>query len=190
MKTFAILVGATLVLANALPAFADHGRFGRKSLVDIDANIGGHRGQVASVDANVKGAADIDIDVGGNRGGRGYQRDYNNGCNTGCNNGNDDHGWKQQRGGNGSLVDVDVNSAGRGRSNSLVDLDVNTASRGRSNSLIDLDVNAGRGRGMGASRGGLLDLDLNLGGQSRSGNYGRRSTGCNNGCDFGGGVGN
>lgn len=182
MKTFAILTAATLVLATALPAFADHNRFGRK-LVDVDANLGGHRGQVASVDANVKGVADVDIDVGGNRGGRGYQREYNGGCNTGCNDNNNDHGWKQQRGGNGSLVDVDVNSGRRGGNGALVDLDVNTNQRGR-NSLVDLDV-------LSSKRGSGL-LDLNIGGQSRGGgNYGRRSTGgCNNGCDFGGGVGN
>lgn len=64
MKTIAILAAASLGLLAAMPASADNRRHGNsKPLIDVGATVGGKHNPLASVDATVKGVANVDADI-------------------------------------------------------------------------------------------------------------------------------
>jgi len=118
-KTFILIAAASAALFTAAPAaFADNCGCGpqhrpQRPLIDVNANVGGHRGGLVNADVNVggrRGLVDADVNIGGGHRGR------------------------------GSLVDVDVNAGRRG---SLLNVDANVGSNNRrGGSLLNVDVRA------------------------------------------------
>lgn len=118
-KTFILIAAASAALFTAAPAaFADNCGCGpqhrpQRPLIDVNANVGGHRGGLVNADVNVggrRGLVDADVNVLGN----GHR-------------------------GRGSLVDADVNVGGR---NGLLNVDANVGSNNRRGSLLNVDVRA------------------------------------------------
>lgn len=120
MRKALILIAATAAtLFTAAPAaMADNCGCGpqhrpQRPLIDVNANVGGHRGGLVNADVNVggrRGLVDADANVLGNGRGRG-----------------------------GSLVDADVNIGG---SNGLLNVDANVGNNGRRGSLLNVGVRA------------------------------------------------
>ena len=65
MKTIAILAAASLGILAAMPASADNRRGGHhsKPMIDVGATVGGKHNPLASIDATVKGVANVDADI-------------------------------------------------------------------------------------------------------------------------------
>lgn len=120
MRKSFMLIAASAALFTAAPAaFADNCGCGpqhrpQRPLIDVNANVGGHRGGLVNADVNVggrRGLVDADVNVLG----AGHR-------------------------GRGSLVDADVNVGGR---NGLLNVDANVGSNNRRNgSLLNVDVRA------------------------------------------------